>query len=765
MAGPAVAAESESGGFRITIVPNIHVSTPADYGVSAGDVDTLSARFHAYQIFAGNIDSTGNLPGGSTAPSDGQQIVTPRPGQMYVENWGKSISNKAALVTKLEGLTESAADMGVTFPLMLNAGWYYLAAEALDSYYRVYDIEGIWVDQIKGSIPTAWGERELEKEFNAALKTLTLGDLFTAALKYESEQAGSTLTAGDPAAAVAVSQVISDFTPVTGNAALSELITDIVSAKDGSGNYVYLNKNEFDPSVWDTDAGAWIIDDLSGYYLIQDDFQEGQRYENKANSEYIVSVSSDITVYAKADAPSVDKVIVGADTDRASGFENAEAITYRLKGTLPENYNTAYGGPGGGYAYSFHDWMDTGLTYLGVSRAYVRVYQRAAQTYDVYVVDSGDGGYTEDKDVTHENNGETQTHTVDFDFGNLKKLMGRKVTNLTTTPWTTESTPVPIPTANTSEIYVEYTAALNENANLQNQNGNRNTVELYYANDPNWLPDGVTATRAAASDWTGAPTGKTSPAAVNIFNFGIQIKKLGEADDEEAGELPLSGAAFALKKSGSGGRTYYAVLRQLTNGPAGGDGGTLPEYAYCLEDWVAEEAVQAYLDAAGDDEEAWYAELNGALGGVTYHTGDGFYLSAMTQEDGLLRIEGLANETLYYLEEAVTPKGYIPGDDVSFTFHAEYDEYNSLKTLTAEVYDGFDTNINSIVSGGAFTAGYNECVVSFDVINIPADGYPVKTGGGGTAPFYIGGGALLAGAALILLLSKVKEKKETHPDL
>lgn len=790
MAVPAWAADAPKAPYQITIKPNQYVSTPDDAGVSnESDLkESLATRFWAYQIFTGTL-------------GDGYQSGDKKVNQLSDVKWGGSVRDKEALVAALKADTTPAADMGVTFDRMLATDTTYLDTPALSHYAGAYNAEENWEEGDVGVELTEEGKAALRAAFNSDIGTLTLGHLFTTGL--------STTTSADEAAAH-VAKVISDFTPATGNTALAkwfaETVADRTAYDTSEGTYKYLktsggkangsssdNKYEgaYAVSTWNSGTGkqplngTWTIgesktsantDNLAaGYYLIRDVYQENYWYGGDAeapedateslgrsNFEYIVAVFGDSTVTAKANAPTASKTIQkgGQNMGRADDLEIGEDITFLLTGRLPENYETAYTG----YPYIFTDTMDDGLTYDDITRVYVRIPNEESGAlgaegykYDIYVLDAGtlSGLYPETgaqnlKRYIPEQSGNTLTVT----FPTLKALSGKKVV---TAPWTTGSDEVQVPVTSDSIVYVEYTATLGEKATVASLTGNRNKVELNYANDPNWDPAVKVVNGTWLKDWDKAPTGKTTAVIASAFDFGIQIQKQDERSE------PLEGAAFALKKIEHTGEpapegtdtTYYAILHQVKTAAAVGAPNPAPaQYTYYLTGWVTKIDLDSYFS---NNTKTWSDKLIAEEEIGDYQvpkTGD-YYVSVLTQFDGRVRIEGLSSDATYYLEEVITPDDYDTAGDVSVQFDATYNG-SRLKSLTATV--GGDT-VYTLVEDGAWPDARptGELVAKFNVINTPS-GFLPGTGGVGVYFFYIGGSALLVGAVVLLVLSNGKKK-------
>ena len=820
----ALPAGAANDFHQITILSSSYVSTPEDDAAKTdNDLKAeLTTRFWAYQVFVGTIDEDKF----AEEVRDNTDI-----NDLSVKDWGASIQNdkKEALLTALSSDTKPARDLGVTFELMLQAKETYLGAEKLEIYADLYNNANpgdIWIDPNAEKTEqnlTSNGKERLKAAFNDVLNRkedfLTIGQLFAAAYKKNSDQGINVF------GAVTSAQVIADFTGAQGNIALTQAFYAIVFDKDASG-YKYLKnaggeagsnyKGAYAVSSWDSNYKYWYIGTWDGsnltsctlphgYYMIRDVYEEKDN-EGKASAAYMAGVYGYGTIDPKAEAPEVKKTI--SDTTlNGAGRELSATITFTLKGTLPKNYFTAYKG----YPYIFEDTMDAGLDYLGGGeavgtmgycrpfRVYVKVpnsngwFSSGGAKYDYYLVDlytgpeAGNQGKGYRLEVTP-GNGESAT-TVIVSFPNLQNVVGRRATQYywNNGQWQNNSVPDPvkIPITNDSEVYVEYTARLNEGANITDPGkGNQNQVVLHYANEPLWDPE------ASGGDWDKkwkeAPMGR-STRLVFLYDFGVQLTVYGKKDadepgaDETEGRKPLKDAGFALKKD-SGNNVQYAILHKAATPKDNSNASeSLAEYTYYLAGWVSEADLYSYLAGApGEASKSWSdaleegAEIGGfpvpaavslfendPEGGEPDAEGD-YYAAVVTDENGVVRIVGLDNSA-YVLEEVITPQGSATVNDISVRFDTTgYDATGKLTDLAATA-DGSaieKPGPQNILSRGEFTDAYNpysELVVRL-IINTEST-VEVDTGGMGTALFYIGGGALLAGAALILIISNAKSKK------
>ena len=170
-----------------------------------------------------------------------------------------------------------------------------------------------------------------------------------------------------------------------------------------------------------------------GYYFVKD---TGALDTDDAATKYILKVVENVTVAAKAETPTIDKVIVNADS--ANGGEGkgtaqdvGSVVNFKLTSKVPamDGYDT--------YTYIVNDTMSAGLTFNN----------------DVKVTIGG----TEYEDFTVAQNG--QSFTITFNnFINQKVNAGK-------------------------DIVITYSATINENALTTDKE--TNTVNLEYSNNPN----------------------------------------------------------------------------------------------------------------------------------------------------------------------------------------------------------------------------------------------------------------------------------------
>ena len=237
-----------------------------------------------------------------------------------------------------------------------------------------------------------------------------------------------------------------------------------------------------------------VIDGLTaGYYLVKDKDGSLPSTSSDAYTKFIVKVVGDSEANVKSDVPTVEKKVQDKnDTDGTTSkwqdsadYDIGDDIQYQITGTMPNRINDYTT-----YKYIFTDTMSKGLTYTK-KNATIKIGET-----DVT------GSFKEE--VTTQKNGPT---VVTWTCDNLKNA------GVNLTPTTT--------------VVVTYKATLNENAVIGSE-GNPNTVNLTYSNNPNKGGDG--------------DTGKTPDDTNIVFTYKTVVNKVDKDNH------PLAGAGFTLQK-------------------------------------------------------------------------------------------------------------------------------------------------------------------------------------------------------------------------
>ena len=259
-------------------------------------------------------------------------------------------------------------------------------------------------------------------------------------------------------------------------------------------------------TVTDPDAKNVISNLKPGYYLIKDkdDSLQGQ----ESYTEFILHVTDDVEANVKADVPSVEKKVKDTNdtTGETTGWQDSadydigDDVPFQLTATLANNiesYKT--------YSLKFNDTLSKGLDYNNDA-----------------VIKLGDKVVTDSFTPSYDATAKTLTFTCD----NILAF-GAK---------------------NSDKIVVEYTAKLNENAEI-GAAGNPNTVYLDFSNNPNNGGEG--------------DRGKTPEDKVIVFTYKLTVNKV----DKE--NKPLTGAEFSLFKKVNGKDELVEVKKILSTNAEG----------------------------------------------------------------------------------------------------------------------------------------------------------------------------------------------------
>lgn len=238
----------------------------------------------------------------------------------------------------------------------------------------------------------------------------------------------------------------------------------------------------------------------TGYYLIRDKANT-LTGTNESYTLYIVKITGDVMIEPKADKPSLTKKIkdvndttgVTSDWQDSADYDIGDAVPYRLTATVATNFASYKGA----YKLVFHDTMEAGLTF---NKDSVKVFVGTAEVASTF--------YTVTK---------TDDQNFTVTIADLKTLTyGENNTNVVAG----------------NEIHVEFTATLNENANI-GAKGNLNTGYLEFANNPNSEQPEM---------------GETPKDTVIAFTYQLDVNKVvnGGTDNNEL--VLKKGAHFKLEK-------------------------------------------------------------------------------------------------------------------------------------------------------------------------------------------------------------------------
>ena len=252
----------------------------------------------------------------------------------------------------------------------------------------------------------------------------------------------------------------------------------------------------------------------AGYYLIKD---ADHAYDNQhdAYTQFIVEVAGKVSFQPKTDYPTVEKKVkensketdttgdYGEKYNDVADYSIGDAVPFKLIGSVPDmsQYST--------YKYTFHDTLAKSLTVPAETN--VKVYMSSNK--------AGSGKQDITSNFTVAVSGQVITVSTD----NLKAINDISANKY---------------------ILVEYSAVLNSNAAINNNNvtdtdnGNINKVYLTYSNNPR----------------NESEAGKTPEDTVIVFTYKIEATKVdGETSKE------LQGVTFRIYRMSGDDKLYAQV--------------------------------------------------------------------------------------------------------------------------------------------------------------------------------------------------------------
>lgn len=490
----------------------------------------------------------------------------------------------------------------------------------------------------------------------------------------------------------------------------------------------------------------------SGYYMILDSTGIADDATDKAYSARMLFVVNDVKQELKEDIPTLDKKVV-RDDEKLYETEAAgvgDDVKFRLTGTLPDNYDQYTLG----YKFTFTDTLSKGLTLKELTsgmKTYVtvkvkNVYNAAGTLFtDEYTIETN--SFKEDETHTHitksaaykeEYNEATNVLTVTFPCLKEIVIKGDGGTDYYI--------------GADSEIYIDYTAVVNENAIVSPDNGNENTAVLTYSDNPQAYDD----------------TDDTTKEHATVYTFGLDIVKVDAAEylrtGLTTGDAALKGAKFVIVRPNPTDATKYQIAKltkfekgtteEPTEEPRSFEG-----TYYSIDEWTD-------LDGTPATDAALQTAIDTFLKD-TSHTG----YEMETVDGGKLLISGLDDGITYTMVETATPKPsdkYAKINPFTVTLTAAKDEDNKEYTgkLSNAVSDkqigegksfSFDNPVditaNQFNDEADSDGSANMIVANFKYIDLPS------TGGVGTYLFYILGAG---GLAISFLLFKMSRKKAVN---
>ncbi|MCH5303966.1 MAG: SpaH/EbpB family LPXTG-anchored major pilin [Ruminococcus sp.] len=409
----------------------------------------------------------------------------------------------------------------------------------------------------------------------------------------------------------------------------------------------------------------------------------------------------DVTAYPKDDKVTLDKYITNSDDvsplkDVTTATKDiGDEVDYKIETKIPyygESFVNESGAATKNITYTFVDEMSKGLTYNGDFEATVLVPDLEADEQPAYKkVKLAKDAYTAGSETTE--NG--TTITVKFNWAKIDQYQGYG-------------------------IVFEYTAILNENAEIGS--ANENSAQLFYTNDPrpNSSADGSDLP-SYEDEKEREKLGKTPKSKTQVYTYAMDLTKtFNNKAPKDAGVTSPSDVEFTLTKDGEKTPLQFVEL-----------------------------SVGSYV-ALGDKFKATVNNGKITLSGKTYSV-----VSKISPDsNGNLEVKGL-DEATYVLSEVSSVKGWSKlASDITITLTGDKDEdgkYISGKLTKAEASPNLTLEVNT--KGNATATGHFGITVN----NVKKQFDLPLTGGMGLLMFTIGGGIVIAGA--IILFSTLRKKK------
>ncbi|MCD8023443.1 MAG: SpaH/EbpB family LPXTG-anchored major pilin [Lachnospiraceae bacterium] len=454
------------------------------------------------------------------------------------------------------------------------------------------------------------------------------------------------------------------------------------------------------------DATSVTLSDLAlGYYLVVDASETGT-----ISAVILDSTNTAVEVTIKGDQPSLDKYIVETDEDGdevlvdANNVSVGDTVTYKLTSSVPDM--SAYTK----YYFVVNDTLSKGLTYADNMTVTISYTDENGDSQTITLKNATDEGATDyaylyDLTVTIDDETDETTLEIVFkDFIHYAAYTG-------------------------ADITITYNATLNEDAVI-GVNGNDNTANLTYSNNPNETAtgDGDNPDKPGKDD----PVGETPEEKTTTYVTGIELTKINDAGDT------LTGATFTL--TGDTVNIVEVTTEVFTEAEDG-------EY-WKLTDGTYTTTAPTVTGEEDDNSEAYDSTTTKYVKTIStewVETSDTVTATATVNENGVLVFNGLSAGT-YTITEIVAPDGYNLLD-APINLTISWSKTATASTCTWSVSSTEDTDSKKVA-----TVNENG-IITLNVVNNAGTELP-STGGMGTTIFYIVGSILVLGAAVLLITRK-----------
>ena len=478
--------------------------------------------------------------------------------------------------------------------------------------------------------------------------------------------------------------------------ALQKEVVNKTFISSGS-SYTTVELNSTNASYSD-DKSSYTLTLPQGYYLIVDDTQMDSASDKARSAPILISTdgTTGATVNLKADKPSIDKNIwmdneEDEDTDNIGTIQDNElvdantanigdTVNYVIRAQIPDmdRYDK--------YDYIITDTLSSGLTYTTGSLS--------IKVKGVTVYDSNDTTtVASDITVTLPTTG---SNIIKIDWVDLKDYIRKlDLANQSTTGYNSSDT----------LIEVQYQAVLNENAVTSNGDGNKNSVDLIYSNDPSNSGGGDTDSK-----------GKTPSSDVYTYSTEIKVAKV------DSKNKPLTGAEFTIKSSDSSTDKTMKLKETIYYKKDGSTVATADEYAQ-LTDEEKGDIIRIYVESGTGNTEV------------------------AVSESGYLIFKGLG-EGRYTITETKAPDGYNSlSSSFDINISCTLPNVSEGNTTCTWTYQVVDENLPAGVSGvnATIDSNTNQGIFTLYIVNRKGTIFPM-TGGTGLFIIYAVGILMLVGA-------------------
>lgn len=389
-------------------------------------------------------------------------------------------------------------------------------------------------------------------------------------------------------------------------------------------------------------------------------------------------------INVKADAPSVDKKIMEGDKPvDANEASIGESVNYKITSTVPNMKGYTK------YFFVMQDTLSKGLTFND----------------DMKITIGGTA--LADTDYTLTVNRDETSKTTSL------KIVFKNFINYTTG----------------DAVTVTYSATLNQDANLDPNVGNPNTVKLIYSNNPNFNYSGDNV--PGPND----PTGETPESVTKTYVTGIKITKV----DGKEPTKTLTGAKFKIEGTGM---KVVLVNKEMYKESTNGTYYMLKNGTYTTTAPVTDKSSADYNADSYDSTTTKYEKVT-VVDKDTVPTQ--INATGYVDGNGVLTFAGLGAGT-YTITELVAPNGYnLLKDPITVTITAE-----------ATLNNGCNWTVTS--NNATLMVGTDH-LFGLTVENNAGAELP-STGGIGTTIFYVVGSVLVIGAAVVLITRKRMGKSD-----